>query len=145
MATRLKLRSTRLHALWHYSATELLAAGVDLRTVAGRLGHGSGGATTLKVHAAWVEHADRKAADTIAQIIPTPKPRPRNPKGPYESIAADLRAQIVSGEGAVAVAVELRSVRSRQYVHDFLGRLAPHEQDRSVAEFIARISRMLAA
>jgi integrase len=98
MATRLKLRSTRLHALRHYSATELLAAGVDLRTVAGRLGHGSGGATTLKVYAAWVEHADRKAADTIAQIIPTPKPRPRKPKGPYESIAADLRAQIMSGE-----------------------------------------------
>jgi integrase len=98
MAIRLKLRSTRLHALRHYSATELLAAGVDLRTVAGRLGHGSGGATTLKVYAAWVEHADRKAADTIAQIIPTPEPRPKKPKGPYESIAADLRAQIVSGE-----------------------------------------------
>jgi integrase len=71
---------------------------VDLRTVAGRLGHGSGGATTLKVYAAWVEHADRKAADTIAQIIPTPRPRPKKPKGPYESIAADLRAQIMSGE-----------------------------------------------
>ena len=41
MAIRLKLRSTRLHSLRHYSATELLAAGVDLRTVAGRLGHGS--------------------------------------------------------------------------------------------------------
>ena len=27
--------------LLHYSATELLAAGVELRTVAGRLGHGS--------------------------------------------------------------------------------------------------------
>jgi integrase len=91
MAARLELRSTRLHSLRHYSATELLAAGVDLRTVAGRLGHGSGGATTLKVYAAWVEHADRKAADTIAQIIPTPQPRPRKPKGPYESIAADLR------------------------------------------------------
>ncbi len=30
--------------LCHYSATELLTAGVDLRTVAGRLGHGGGGA-----------------------------------------------------------------------------------------------------
>jgi len=36
---------THLHALRHYSATELLAAGVDLRTVAGRLGHGGGGVT----------------------------------------------------------------------------------------------------
>lgn len=32
------LRSTRFHALRHYSATELIAAGVDVRTVAGRLG-----------------------------------------------------------------------------------------------------------
>jgi integrase len=45
---------SHLHALRHYSATELLAAGVDLRTVAGRLGHGGGGATTLRVYAAWV-------------------------------------------------------------------------------------------
>jgi hypothetical protein len=36
-----------MHSLRHYSATELIAAGVDVRTVAGRLGHGSGGATTL--------------------------------------------------------------------------------------------------
>lgn len=58
MAIKLKLRSTRLHSLRYYSATELVAAGVDLRTVAGRLGHGSGGATTLKVYAAWVDEAD---------------------------------------------------------------------------------------
>ncbi|HEY6793220.1 MAG TPA: tyrosine-type recombinase/integrase [Kineosporiaceae bacterium] len=31
MAQRLRLRSTRIHSLRHYSATELLAAGVDLR------------------------------------------------------------------------------------------------------------------
>ena len=29
---------THLHSLRHYSATELIAAGVDIRTVAGRLG-----------------------------------------------------------------------------------------------------------
>jgi site-specific recombinase XerD len=44
---------SHLHALRHYSATELLTAGVDLRTVAGRLGHGGGGATTLRVYGAW--------------------------------------------------------------------------------------------
>jgi integrase len=61
---------TRLHALRHYSATELLAGGVDLRTVAGRLGHTGGGATTLKVYAAWLADADTKAADLIASASP---------------------------------------------------------------------------
>jgi integrase len=50
---------SHLHELRHYSATELLAAGVDLRTVAGRMGHGGGGATTLRVYAAWVPESDR--------------------------------------------------------------------------------------
>ncbi|WP_406692310.1 tyrosine-type recombinase/integrase [Saccharopolyspora sp. ID03-671] len=39
MATRLGIE-THLHALRHYSATELLTAGVDLPTVSGHLGHG---------------------------------------------------------------------------------------------------------
>lgn len=38
-----------IHQLRHYSATELIAGGVDVRTVAGRLGHGGGGATTLEL------------------------------------------------------------------------------------------------
>ncbi len=71
MTAKLGLR-THLHALRHYSATELLAAGVDLRTVAGRLGHGGGGATTLKVYAAWVAGADKKAAQLIASGLPRP-------------------------------------------------------------------------
>jgi len=37
-----------IHQLRHYSATELITSGVDIRTVAGRLGHGGGGATTLR-------------------------------------------------------------------------------------------------
>ena len=36
-----------IHDLRHYSATELIASGVDVLTVAGRLGHGGGGSTTL--------------------------------------------------------------------------------------------------
>jgi integrase len=92
MAKRLKLRSTRIHSLRHYSATELIAAGVDLRTVAGRLGHGNGGTMTLKTYAAWVDAADRKAAETMATIMPKAKPIPKpRPRGPYESIAADRR------------------------------------------------------
>jgi integrase len=98
LALRLKLRSTRLHSLRHYSATELVAAGVDIRTVAGRLGHGSGGATTLKLYAGWVNEADRRAADTMATIVPKPVPAPALPRGPYESIAEMLRKQIMCGE-----------------------------------------------
>jgi integrase len=66
--------ATTLHKLRHYNATELLAAGVDLRTVAGRLGHSGGGTTTLRVYAAWVGEADRRAAGAIAGRLPTPGP-----------------------------------------------------------------------
>lgn len=98
LARRLRLRSTRLHSLRHYSATELIAAGVDIRTVAGRLGHGSGGATTLKIYAAWVDEAGQRAAGTMASIMPAlTAPVPRMPRGPYEVIAASLREQINDG------------------------------------------------
>lgn len=98
LAIRLGLRSTRIHSLRHYSATELLTAGVDLRTVAGRLGHGSGGATTLRFYAAWVDEADRRAADAIAEIMPQPDPTHRTPRNSYETLAAELRAAIERGE-----------------------------------------------
>ncbi|WP_341770974.1 site-specific integrase [Actinocrispum wychmicini] len=74
MATRLSI-DTHLHALRHYSATELLTAGVDLPTVAGRLGHGGGGATTLRVYAAWVAASDRKAAEILGSRMPKRAPK----------------------------------------------------------------------
>jgi integrase len=61
-----------LHQLRHYSATQLLAAGVDLRTVAGRLGHGGGGSTTLRVYAHFLEAPDRRAAELIGRSLPRP-------------------------------------------------------------------------
>ena len=63
---------SHLHALRHYSATSLLAAGVDIRTVAGRLGHGGGGATTLRVYAAWVGQLDRGPAEILASSVRRP-------------------------------------------------------------------------
>lgn len=71
MAKRLGVRTT-LHKLRHYSATELIAAGVDVRTIAGRLGHGGGGTTTLRVYAAFVNEADQRAAAALARRLPRP-------------------------------------------------------------------------
>jgi integrase len=67
--------STHLHELRHYSATELLSAGVDLATVSGRLGHGGGGATTLRVYAAWVAASDQRAAEVLGATMPTRPPK----------------------------------------------------------------------
>jgi integrase len=78
LARRLSI-DTHIHALRHYSATELLTAGVDLRTVAGRLGHGGGGATTLRVYAAWVGASDRKAAEILGSRMPKRPDRRRPP------------------------------------------------------------------
>ena len=73
MAARLGI-STTLHKLRHYSATELISAGVDVRTIAGRLGHGGGGTTTLKVYAAWVSEADQRAAAALGARLTRPGP-----------------------------------------------------------------------
>jgi integrase len=69
---------TSLKELRHYSATELLTAGVDLRTVAGRLGHGDG-TTTLRHYAAWVGAADQAAAATLGSRMPSRTPRADSP------------------------------------------------------------------
>jgi len=68
---------SELRQLRHYSATELLTAGVDLRTVAGRLGHADG-TTTLRHYAAWVRSADQAAAETIGARMPAPPNRSRD-------------------------------------------------------------------
>ncbi|MGB6162185.1 MAG: tyrosine-type recombinase/integrase [Pseudonocardiaceae bacterium] len=99
---------THLHNLRHYSATELIAAGVDVRTVAGRLGHSGGGTTTLRVYAAWVAEADQRAAVGLASRLPS-RPAPEldgvervlaGPRSPYERIAVDLRSAILDGRYA---------------------------------------------
>jgi len=105
MAARLGI-DTHLHNLRHYSATELIAAGVDVRTVAGRLGHGGGGTTTLRVYAAWVAEADQRAAHGLASRLPAMPATEVNelerakaePRSPYERLAVALRARILSGE-----------------------------------------------
>ena len=61
------LKSVRLHDLRHYVATRLLSAGVDVRTVAGRLGHRNA-ATTLNVYSHFVPEADQEAAKILGRL-----------------------------------------------------------------------------
>ena len=56
--------TSSLKELRHYSATQLLSAGTDLNTVAGRLGHAEG-STTLKFYAQFTRLADQRAAAII--------------------------------------------------------------------------------
>ena len=56
--------TSSLKELRHYSATQLLANGVDLNTVAGRLGHAEG-STTLRFYAQFTRPADQQAAAII--------------------------------------------------------------------------------
>ncbi|HSL09033.1 MAG TPA: tyrosine-type recombinase/integrase [Pseudonocardiaceae bacterium] len=103
LADRLGIDTT-FHKLRHYSATELIAAGVDVRTVAGRLGHAGGGTTTLRSYAAWVSEADQRAAKNIGGRMPE-RPAPlhpderakTDPQSPYERIAGELRRDILAG------------------------------------------------
>ncbi|MGA2472755.1 MAG: tyrosine-type recombinase/integrase [Acidimicrobiales bacterium] len=62
------MTGVRLHDLRHYVATRLLAAGVDVRTVAGRLGHRNP-STTLNVYSHFVPEADQEAAETLGRIF----------------------------------------------------------------------------
>lgn len=61
------LDHVRLHDLRHFVATRLLASGIHVRTVSGRLGH-SLTSTTLNVYAAFVPDADRQAAEVIGRL-----------------------------------------------------------------------------
>lgn len=78
---------TTLKNLRHYSATELITAGVDVRTVAGRLGHSGGGTTTLRVYAAWVAAADQHASSVLMHRMP------QRPVAPTTASDPELRAQ----------------------------------------------------
>ncbi|WCO65290.1 tyrosine-type recombinase/integrase [Iamia majanohamensis] len=64
------LPQVRLHDLRYFAATRLIAAGVPVRTVSGRLGHANA-ATTLTVYAHFLEASDQAAADVVGSLLPT--------------------------------------------------------------------------
>lgn len=66
--------TTHLHALRHFSATELIAQGHDVRTVAGRLGHADP-SITLRVYSHVLPERDREAAAALGRRLALPKGR----------------------------------------------------------------------
>jgi len=58
----------RPHDLRHWSATEAIGRGHDIRTVAGRLGHANP-AMTLRTYAHAIDGADAGVADTLANAL----------------------------------------------------------------------------
>lgn len=132
--------------LRHYSATELIAAGVDVRTVAGRLGHGGGGATTLRVYTAWRPEADQRAASTVSGRLAAPRlsvvepgdgpsiaapPAEPEESSPYQRIAADLRAAITCGALRPGELLPLVTELGARYS------VAPSTAHRAIAELAA--------
>src|SRR5664280_2143275 len=67
VATRVGV-DTHLHALRHFAATELIGAGHDVRTVAGRLGHRDA-SVTLKVYSHALPERDRDAATALGKAL----------------------------------------------------------------------------
>lgn len=58
----------RLHDLRHFMATQLIGAGVDIRTVSGRLGHANT-STTLNIYSHFLEARDEEASQIMDTIL----------------------------------------------------------------------------
>jgi integrase len=61
-----------LHGLRHFVVTTLLGAGVELPQVAGRVGHGGGGKTTLAVYSHFQARRDREVAELLGRMLRDP-------------------------------------------------------------------------
>ena len=57
-----------LHGLRHLQVTELLDAGVPLRSVSGRVGHRNP-STTTNIYAHWIQESDARSADVVSERI----------------------------------------------------------------------------
>ena len=79
------------------SATQLLAAGTDLNTVAGRLGHAEG-STTLKFYAQFTRPADQAAAIVIPSQLDGLRKKERLRELYYHHLSAS------GGDGLAALA-----------------------------------------
>lgn len=66
--TQLGMPDIHLHCLRHTNASMLISAGVDVRTVAGRLGHANP-STTLNIYSHFYQAMDNGAADALEKIL----------------------------------------------------------------------------
>jgi antitoxin StbD len=109
----------RLHDLGHFAATRLLTAGIDLRTVAGRLGH-SKASTTLNVYASFVPDADQRAAQAISRLlgrtarrsVPVPESRRK-----YVQVLDSILAMAPTRPAEVLPTTEVRAKLSQIAAH----------------------------
>jgi len=83
------LNHLKIHGLRHFVATELLTTGIDVRTVANRLGHART-STTLDIYWAWVPARDREAAEHLQAIL---EPGPPSDDARQQVDRSDLRTQ----------------------------------------------------
>jgi integrase len=60
--------SVKLHGLRHTQVTQLLDAGVPLRTVSGRVGHRNS-STTSNIYSHWIAETGERAAVVIGERI----------------------------------------------------------------------------
>ncbi len=68
LCERTKIKGVRLHDLRHFAGSQLVAAGVDIRTVSARLGH-SRPSITLDIYTHRVQDNDRAAAEVLGNLI----------------------------------------------------------------------------
>jgi integrase len=100
----------RFHDLRHMSASLLIGAGTDVRTVAGRLGHADA-STTLRIYAHAFEARDRQAAEILGALLPGQPPvetsgegsgDERLPVDPHQPADSEQPGDLVAPGGPVA-------------------------------------------
>jgi integrase len=105
----LGLTNVRLHDLRHFAATRLIAAGVPVRTVSGRLGHADP-STTLMVYSHFVEASDQDAAIVMGGLVRRPssakKAIARKPVARKAALKKSMGKKTTKGNSPMAVMVK---------------------------------------
>lgn len=68
VSKKLGIEGIHFHSLRHFTATQLIAAGVDIRTVSGRLGHANA-SMTLGIYSHVLEAKDREAGEIMGRLL----------------------------------------------------------------------------